>query len=219
MSELDKDKKSAITVVYEGIMFLLAFIAVATIWYETKYDQYIVWGTWTVFFIDFLFRFITTNEKWQFLKNNPFIVIAIIPFDAIFQLARVARFLHFLRLKTMAKYYAKPMMNIIENKRMSKVIPLGFIIVFMSIIPLYLLEPNINSYDEAFIGSLASLVYFGYSKVNPQTTIGVAIITLLTILGLMMQGIFISYLFKFIQNLHIAKSLQEKRGGKKNFPL
>ena len=196
----EKESKSFIEIIYEGIMFILAFTAVATIWYQTRYDSIIVWGTWAVFFVDFLIRFISSKNKLQFIKSNPFILIAIIPLDAIFQLARVARLLHFMRLKVITKYYAKPLIQKLERQKLLYVLPLPFLFVFIFIIPLYVLEPKLESYYESFIGGLASLVFFGYSTIDPQTTLGTIIITLLTIFGVVMHGVILSFIFTAVTN-------------------
>lgn len=196
-------------------MVFLAFVAVATIWYETRYDSVVVWGTWFIFFIDFIYRIFNTNNKWQFIKSNPFIVVAVIPLDAVFQMARVARILHFMRLKVITKYYTKPFIEKIRKQRFSYIIPSIFLVLFISIIPLYLFEPRLDTYLDAFWGGLASLVFFGYSTINPQTTTGTVIITLLTIFGVIMHGVLLSYIFGFIGSLTVVEKWTEKAKQKK----
>lgn len=213
------ENKNIVEIIYEGIMVVLAFVAVATIWYQTQYDSFIIWGTWSIFFIDFLFRIYHADNKWQFIKSNPFIVIAVIPLDAIFQMARFARILHFMRLKVITKYYTRPVIKKIRQQRYFYVIPAIFLILFISIIPLYLFEPRLDSYLDAFIGGLASLVFFGYSTINPQTTVGTVIITLLTIFGVIMHGVVLNYLFSLIGSLKIVKKWNEKARQKKNTDL
>ncbi|MBU9723775.1 MULTISPECIES: hypothetical protein [Bacillaceae] len=202
-----KEKKTILEIVYESIMFVLAFMAVATIWYATQYDSVIVWGTWAIFFVDFIIRFFTAEKKWHFIRSNPFMLIAIVPLDAVFQLARVARLLHFMRLKVITQYYTKPLIRKLEKQKFSYVIPVGFLIVFICILPLYLLEPGLETYFDAFIGGMLSLVFFGYTAINPQTTIGTVIITLLTIVGVVMHGVVISILFNTITNFPFVKKL------------
>jgi len=208
------ENKNLVELIYEGAMVVLAFVSVATIWYQTQYDSFIIWGTWSIFFIDFIFRIYHADNKWQFIKSNPFIVIAVIPLDAIFQMARVARILHFMRLKVITKYYTKPVIEKILQQRFSYIIPVVFLVLFISIIPLYILEPRLDSYFDAFIGGLASLVFFGYSTINPQTTTGTVIITLLTIFGVIMHGVVLSYVFSVIGSLYekwSAKLKQKKK--------
>ncbi len=139
------ENKNIIELIYEGAMVVLAFVSVATIWYQTQYDSFIIWGTWFIFFIDFLFRIYHANNKWQFIRSNPFIVIAVIPLDAIFQMARIARILHFMRLKVITKYYTRPVIEKIRKQRFSYMIPVVFLVLFISIIPLYIVEPRLES--------------------------------------------------------------------------
>ncbi|MDG5787970.1 hypothetical protein QA612_10765 [Evansella sp. AB-P1] len=207
----EQQNKSLVEFIYEGLMFILAFSAVATIWYQTQYNSYIVWGTWAIFFSDFLYRFFNTNQKWQFIKSNPFIVIAIIPLDAVFQLARIARLLHFLRLKAITKYYTKPLIEKLQKQRFTYLIPGCFLLLFISVIPLYIVEPNVTTYLEAFIGGLASLVFFGYSQIAPQTAFGTLIITLLTIYGVILHGLIIKILLSTLLNLKFVQAIRKKR--------
>lgn len=215
MQELEHENKSIIELIYEGCMVVLAISAVATIWYQTKYDSVIIWGTWSIFFADFLFRIYHVENKLQFIKSNPFIIIAIIPLDAIFQMARIARILHFIRLKVIMKYYTKPVIEKIRQQRFSHIIPGVFLVLFASIIPLYLVEPRLESYVDAFIGGLASLVFFGYSTINPETAIGTVIITLLTIFGVIMHGVLLSYLFSIIGSFKFIQKWKKRWKEKK----
>ncbi|WP_280771327.1 hypothetical protein [Salipaludibacillus daqingensis] len=212
----EMENKNLAELIYEGAMVILAFVAVATIWYQTQYDSVIIWGTWSIFFVDFIIRIYHANNKWQFIKSNPFIVIAVIPLDAIFQMARIARILHFMRLKVITKYYTKPVIKKIQQQRFSYIIPGVFLVLFISIIPLYVLEPRLESYFDAFIGGLASLVFFGYSTIDPQTTTGTVIITLLTIFGVIMHGVVLSYLFSLIGSLKFVENWSEKIKQKKD---
>ncbi|MFA9556624.1 hypothetical protein ACERII_04850 [Evansella sp. AB-rgal1] len=204
--------KSLLEIVYESAMFVLAFIAVATIWYQTQHDSLIVWGTWVIFFVDFLYRFINTKRKWQFIRSNPFMVIAIVPLDAIFQLARIARLLHFMRLKVITKYYAEPIIEKLEKQRVILLVPISFLVIFISVVPLYLLEPKLQTYYDAFIGGMASIVFFGYTKISPVTTTGTVIITMLTILGVIIHGLIIRFLLLTFLDLQFVKSVRKKWG-------
>lgn len=44
--------KPNVQVAYEIGMFFLAAFSVSTLWVNTGVDDYIVWGTWAVFFVD-----------------------------------------------------------------------------------------------------------------------------------------------------------------------
>lgn len=191
-------------------MVLLAFFSVATIWHEGQYNDYIVWGIWLIFFLDFCYRFFLAKNKLYFLRKNPFVVIAVIPFDAIFQLARVARILHLLRLKTIAKYYTKPIIKKLKKKKFSFLFPFTFIFIFLMIIPLQKNEPSLNTYQEAFFESLMILVIFGFTTIEPVSIVGKIIIVLITIFGVILHGLVINYLFTIIFESKTYKNLRKK---------
>lgn len=197
--------------IYEGFMVLLAFAAVATIWYETQYEDAIVWGTWGIFFVDFSYRFYKADKKWDFIKSHPFMVIAIIPLDAIFQFARIARVLHFFRLKVMTKYYTKPAIKLIAKQKLTHIIPAIILLVFICTIPLYLAETEqLENYAEAWLGSIASLVFFGYAYIDPQSTIGTIIVTLLTVSGVIMHTVAIRFIIYWVRDTYLAKKAEKK---------
>ncbi|UOQ43860.1 hypothetical protein MUN89_18590 [Halobacillus salinarum] len=185
---------------YELFMVCLAGLSVATIWKNTNYDGYIVWTTWTIFFIDFLYRFFKSKNKWTFVKKNPFIVIAAIPLDAVFQFARFARILHLLRLKSITRYYTKPFIRFLRKQHLSLVASFTFFLVFLLIIPLKLMEENLNSYHEAWKCAVTSLTFFGRTGFEPETAGGQIIIVIFSILGVVIHGLIISttidYLFR-----------------------
>ncbi|WP_147804443.1 hypothetical protein [Alkalicoccus halolimnae] len=209
--------RGPIEFIYEGFMVILAFAAVATIWYETRYEDAIVWGTWGIFFGDFCIRFYKAQKKWQFIKAHPFMVIAVIPLDAIFQMARIARVLHFLRLKAMTKYYTKPAIKLIEKQKLTHIIPAIFLIVFISTIPLYMAEgEKLNHYAEAWVGSIASIIFFGYAYVDPETTIGTIIITLLSVCGVVLHTVAIRFILYWIRDTYIGRKAEKKLNDFKN---
>lgn len=69
---------------YEAVMLLLVLLTITTIWTDQSYHSIINWIVWGIFVADFLIRLFIVKEKWLFLKKNPFLIIAIIPFDQFF---------------------------------------------------------------------------------------------------------------------------------------
>ena len=201
---------------YELMMIFLATLSVATIWNSTQYTSYIVWITWGIFFIDFIYRLYTSENKWKFIKSNPLLIIALIPLDAIFQLARFARILHMLRLKTITKYYTMPFIDFLKRQHLIAVFSVVSIIVFLSIIPLYLLEPELNEYRQALVSSVMSLLFFGQSAFQPVTTWGHIIVVLLTILGVILHGLVISTAFDLVYHSQPVQQIITKFKRKKD---
>ncbi|WP_090395957.1 hypothetical protein [Natribacillus halophilus] len=191
-------EKSNIQITYEFAMIIMAALSVATLWYSTGVDGYIVWITWGIFFIDFIFRLFKSENKWAFVKANPFIVIAAVPLDAIFQLARLARLLHLLRLKTITKYYTMPFISYLKNQKLYFVFAGALLFVILLIIPLYSLEPGLESYGEALMSSLISVIVFYSASFDPTTIVGHGINVVLTIIGVILHGIVLSAAFDAI---------------------
>lgn len=185
------DKK----ILYELLMVSLAIFSVATLWHKSAFNPLITWGIWALFFLDFSARLYRSEDKWGFIKTNPFLVIAVIPLDAIFQLARFARIIHLFRLKVITKHFTKPILRKLKKRRLTFLFPLTFLLVFLSVIPLYYLEPDIGTFKTAFLSSIMSLVFFGNSNIEPVTIAGKSILILLTVFGVMLHGLIISAAF------------------------
>ncbi|ARI78394.1 hypothetical protein [Halobacillus mangrovi] len=195
---------------YEIFMITLAGLSIATIWQKTGYNSFIVWGTWSIFFLDFLYRLFKSRNKWDFVKKNPFIVIAAIPLDAIFQFARVARILHLLRLKSITKYYTMPLIRFLKKQHLLFVSGVTFFLVFLLIIPLNLIENEIETYSDAWVSAILSLTFFGRSGFEPETSAGHIIIVIFTILGVIIHGLIISTAFDFLFKSSFVKSIKNK---------
>lgn len=97
-------------ITYEITMVILVMATIITLWTENSFDSIINLIVWIVFAADFLIRLFRAQEKWTFIKENPFLLIAIIPLDQFFQLARIVRLFYLFRIKTIAKYYVSPYM-------------------------------------------------------------------------------------------------------------
>ncbi|WP_226584895.1 hypothetical protein [Halobacillus litoralis] len=197
-------------VAYELIMIGLAALSIATIWQQTGYNSVIVWTTWSIFFIDFLYRLWKSEDKWEFIKKHPFIVIAAIPLDAVFQMARFARILHLLRLKSITKYYTLPFIRFLKKQRLMKVVGVILALVFMLIIPLNLLENELTTYQDALKSAALSLTFFGKSGFEPQTIAGHMIIVIFTILGVIIHGLILRTAFDQLNKSSLIKSLKSK---------
>lgn len=198
--------------IYEICMVLFAIASVATIGVQSGIGIIIIWTVWLVFFLDFTVRFFQAKDKWAFVKKNPFLLIAIIPLDSVFQLARITQIVKLFRLKTMTKYFASPLVNKLKKRRLILLLPFNLILVFLSTIPLYHLEPAVHSYKSAFKECLMSLIFFGKSTLQPVTVMGNAIIVTLTILGVIMHAVIISYLLAAVLEFRLVQFLLRKLG-------
>ncbi|MBB5174155.1 hypothetical protein [Texcoconibacillus texcoconensis] len=189
--------------IYEWSMIIFAVLAVSTIWHQTPYNPYIIWTVWGIFFIDFLFRILNSDKKIAFLKKNPFLILAIIPVDAVFQFARFARVIHLFRLKTITKYFAKPFIKKLQKKSiMGFVIPVALTLI--SSFSLYVFEPTVTSLYDAFLYGFLAIIMFGHADITAVSMIGQAIIISITLIGVMLHGIVLGIIFEILEKKKIS---------------
>lgn len=105
--ELIKIKNQKLNTIYEIIMASLALVVVAILFIEftrplTKQQATLLANIdisiLIVFAVDYFYRFIRSTNKWSFFKSNIFDLIAIMPFDKAFRIARIARLTRLIRL-------------------------------------------------------------------------------------------------------------------------
>src|SRR5699024_8814443 len=118
-----------VKLIYEIIMITFVLLTIFTLWIVSAYNTTIKWILSGVFFVYFIMRLLIAKNKWQFIKSNPFLLIAIIPFDQFFQMARIVRLLYFYRIKTIAKYYITPYIKLLTNR--SKLFFLGLFMMLL----------------------------------------------------------------------------------------
>lgn len=203
-------------IVYEGFMVFLATLSIATLWTDLPYTSYIVWITWAIFFADFVYRLYKSENKFNFLKSNPFLLVAAIPLDAVFQVARFARILHLLRLKTITKYYTMPFVSFLKKQHYGLTSAVISVFLICMMVILVVIEPGIISMTDAGISVVTAVTFFGEAAFSPKTTVGHTIVVLITIIGVMIHGFVISIAFDYVANTKWFKKVKEKTFQKTN---
>lgn len=198
--------------IYEIIMITLVLLTIFTLWMESAYNTTINWIVWGLFFIDFLIRLFLAKNKWHFIKSNPFLLIAIIPFDQFFQMARIVRLLYFYRIKTIAKYYITPYIQRLTNR--SK---LFFLYLFMMLLVgksviIWQLERSITTFYEAVTVVFGHLFFFGHRIFIIEHALSISILTVTSILGVVLQGIVLQWFLAKLESMYQRwKYRQQKR--------
>ncbi|MDV2885474.1 potassium channel family protein [Alkalihalophilus pseudofirmus] len=174
---------------YEVLLFTLACVTFALVFIDE--NQYYVLDliVWLIFTIDVLIRFILSKNKTAHLKKNPLDLIIIIPFDAVFQLARIARVIRALRLLVIISRYASPLAVILNKHGLGKAVTFMTLMVFLSSIPIVHLEPNIETYADALWWSIVTTTTVGYGDISPSSPIGRLIAVFLMLFGIGLIGI------------------------------
>jgi voltage-gated potassium channel len=180
--------KFKLSFIYELFMLLLALLSVSFIWIDNPSLHYVDTIVWLIFVLDVSVRFFRAESKWDYIKKNPLDIIAIIPFDSIFLFARFARFLRLIRFIAMASHFAKPVFSIIQTNGLHRMITITCGLIFILAIPIYLIEPKINTYQDALWWSIVTATTVGYGDLSPVTLGGRLIALLLMIFGIGLIG-------------------------------
>ncbi|SFL23112.1 voltage-gated potassium channel [Paenibacillus sp. 1_12] len=176
--------KSKIQLVYEIGMLVLALISISFIWVEENTSRIIDWIIWAIFVIDVCIRFFKAENKLEYIKKNPLDIIAIIPLDSIFRLARLARVFRIIRIISMSAHFFNPVFKILHTNGLHKLITFTFVLVFISAIPVYLVEPGITTYEDALWWSVVTTTTVGYGDMSPVTFLGRSVAVVLMIIGI-----------------------------------
>src|SRR5690625_5295331 len=147
--------------IYEALMVILVIVTIITLWTEHTFNSTINLIVWFIFFIDFVVRLTIANNKWDYIKNNPFLVIAIIPLDQFFQIARIVRLFYLFRIKTIAKFYIIPYVGRLTYRALILFLSL-FVIILIGFSGIVLtLEATITSFAQAMYVVFGHLLFFG----------------------------------------------------------
>jgi voltage-gated potassium channel len=184
----DEAMNRKLVLLYETLMVILAIISVSMIWADNESLYFIDRIVWLIFLIDVSVRFSKSKGKWEYIKTHPLDFVAIIPFDAIFQLARIARLFRAIRLIAIGAHFLKPVFDIIKTNGLHKVITCTTILIFVSAIPIKTIEPSMESYADALWWSIVTATTVGYGDISPETNIGRVIALILMIFGIGLIG-------------------------------
>ncbi|MCD5325706.1 MULTISPECIES: transporter [Pontibacillus] len=181
---------------YEGIMVLLVMVTIMTLWSDRPYDSVVNWIVWGIFMIDFLIRLVLTKNKWEFVKQNPFLVVAVIPFDQFFQMARIVRIIYLFRIKTITKYYVEPLINRLTYK--SKIVLFGLMATLLAIESslLWMAEGEISTFSDAFLMIGRQLLFFGHQSGISLSTFSIIMLVFTSILGVVLHGLALQWIIE-----------------------
>jgi voltage-gated potassium channel len=188
--------------IYESMMILLVMLTIITLWTENTYNSTINWIVWGIFFVDFLIRFLLSKEKWIFIKQNPFLVIAIIPFDQFFQVARIVRVIYLFRIKTITKYYISPFVDRLTYKSKTLILTMLILLFLTETFLIWNLESSITTYADALFVLLSHLLFFGHKIFEIENTIAIWTLTGVSIIGVVLQGLALQWAFSKTESFY-----------------
>lgn len=198
--------KHKLKIVYEIVMTILAFVSVIFIWNESNYIRNLDTIIWLIFVFDVSIRFIKSKSKLEYIKKNPLDIIAIIPLDSIFRLARLARLIRLFRTIAIIRHYTQPIQDIMKTNNLDKVVLFLVAVIFVSSIPIQLLEPSINTYTDAVWWAIVTSTTVGYGDISPETVLGRLIAVFLMVFGIGLLGLVTSSVASYFAT---TKSIEE----------
>lgn len=179
-------KKS--TLLFEAIMLVLVIVSLFFAFSENENFLKLDWGIWFVFVLDYVIRLIRSENKWIYIKQHPFELIAIIPFDSIFRAARIVRILRLIRLIGIGSRYLSPVYKLLKTNGLDKVLIVALILLFIVPIPIVILEPSINTFGDALWWAIVTTTTVGYGDISPETPIGRVLAVVLMLIGIGIIG-------------------------------
>lgn len=195
--------------IYEGTMIILVLLTIMTIWTEHTINSTINWIVWGIFFIDFIVRLLLTKKKWKFLKQNPFLLIAIIPFDQFFQIARIVRLLYFFRIKTIAKYYITPYVKKLTYQSLTLIVIIFFGYMILITTSVWKMEATITTFWESFYVVFSYLFFLGHRIFIIEHTVSIFLLTVTSVFGVVLQGLALQWAFSKADTIY--QNYKEKR--------
>lgn len=171
---------------YEIFMSILAILSLVVLWVDHPNWLIVDKIIWLIFLIDVLTRLFQSKSKISYLKKNPFDIISIIPLDHTFLMARFARLFRIIRL--LAIFNRLSFFKILKTNNLDRVIFFTFLLIFLSAIPIKIIEPGIVTYEDAIWWAVVTATTVGYGDISPETGIGRIIAIILMVFGIGLLG-------------------------------
>lgn len=188
---LEKNKK--LVLIYEVCMALLSVsvLGILIIEYSTnQFDQeiYKIIDTFIliVFSIDYFLRLYIAEDKAKFIKKNIIDLIAIIPFNSIFQTARLARLFRVLRILIFVVKLRKYTDKFLKTNNFHYVLWLTLVTILLGALGMHLTEQR--SFTDSLWWSFVTVTTVGYGDISPSTPIARIIAVFLMITGISFIG-------------------------------
>src|SRR5690625_4449627 len=188
--------------VYEIIMIVLVVATIVTLWTDNTYNTTINTIVWLIFFIDFVVRLFSAKEKWTYIKSNPFLIIAIIPFDQFFQIARIVRIFYLFRIKTIAKFYILPYVQMLTYRALLLFFFIYFLILSAFSALIFQVEVTISSFKDAMFVVFGHLLFFGHRIFIIEHILSISLLTFVSISGVIIQGLALQWAFSKLESMY-----------------
>ncbi|WP_438447927.1 potassium channel family protein [Gorillibacterium sp. sgz5001074] len=154
---------------------------------QTNLDR-IDWAVIAFFAVEYMIRVVRSADKWRFVQRNWFDLVALIPINSTFRLARLIRVIRLIRI-----IKASPLLwNIVRSKQIQMMLVFATVVMVWSSAGIYFLENgvngNIKNYGDALWWSIVTTTTVGYGDISPVSFGGRIIAAFLMMTGIGMIG-------------------------------
>ncbi|MBM7870125.1 voltage-gated potassium channel [Clostridium pascui] len=228
MKIMNKLKNKNIILLYEVIMTILTIIAIVIVVlnYFTQQKSYEVYVfniidtvILVVFALDYFIRLILSQNKLHFFKNNIIDLISIIPFNYLFQTARILRIIKFIKLSKLTKLtslfralvlirkFKKNMDKFLQTNNFNYVLWISIFTVIIGALGFSIIENK--SFLDGLWWSFVTVTTVGYGDMSPKTGGGKVLASIIMLIGIGVIGMLTGTISTFFINKKVSsKSLK-----------
>lgn len=176
-------KPVSIGMMYEITLAVLVVISLVAEFPE-PYGQGFDLFIWGLFVIDYSVRLSLSEKKWEFVKQHPLDLIAILPLDQIFRAARIVRLLRIIRLLSILNRKGSMLHAMFERYNVDRLLVFVTCVLFLAALSMKWIEPTFETYGDALWWAVVTTTTVGYGDLYPETTVGRIIATVLMFIGI-----------------------------------
>lgn len=163
------------------------------------------------FVLDYVVRFSISRSKWLFIKEHPWDLLAIIPFDALFRLFRFAslgeilRLARYLDLFSYAMRFTTRIRRFFNTNGFKYICIAALVIILLGAVGIHLAEGM--SLPNGIWWSFVTATTVGYGDTYPVTTSGKFLAVFLMLTGIGFVGTLTSTITSFFLSPHGGEAL------------
>lgn len=126
-----------------------------------------------VLWLEFIYGYLHSDNRWQYLKNNALSILGMLPLNFVFLRAlRLIKLVQLIRLFVLARDGERTVAAFLKRTYLDKIILVSIIFIFLVTISIKFLDSNIDDIQTAFWYVIVSMTSTGYGDVIPVSVSG-----------------------------------------------